>query len=346
VGGDVVYLEIADNISFTTTSTETLDAGEVTGDIVAMEQTTPLAAGTYYAKARLKRGAVFGPYSNIETKTISTSSYVGPGDVAGYGTAYAYWGLRAFSAAYATALSPIVTVCDNAGANPLIVNALANGNLDTAAITAWVAIDPGNRTLIKVSKLFDQSGNNRHLDHTYSDKPRLFLAGAGFGAPVLEVAPVIETTANAAALLQPFTVSQVMRTKAAFAANRDTFSNGNPIQIQIGSANTWLFYAGTVQNFTLNDTLWGACQFVFNGATSTANVSNLTNNPTGTPSAPVNAGSNNFDTSVPLGVGARTPNGGLDFDGYVFETIVVAGAVSAANQTTMINNQRAYGGNF
>ena len=72
VDGDVIYLEIADNISFTTTSTDTLDAGDVSGDIVAMEQATPLADGTYYARARLKRGASFGPYSNTETKTLTT----------------------------------------------------------------------------------------------------------------------------------------------------------------------------------------------------------------------------------------------------------------------------------
>lgn len=74
VSGDVIYLEIADNISFTTTSTDTLDAGDVTGDIVAMEQATPLADGTYYARARLKRGSSYGAYSNTETKTIDATA--------------------------------------------------------------------------------------------------------------------------------------------------------------------------------------------------------------------------------------------------------------------------------
>jgi hypothetical protein len=71
VVGDVIYLEITDNAAFTTTSTDALDAGQVTGDLVAMEQTTPLAAGTYYARARLKRGSVYGPYSNVVSKAIS-----------------------------------------------------------------------------------------------------------------------------------------------------------------------------------------------------------------------------------------------------------------------------------
>jgi len=74
VDGDVIYLEIADNISFTTTSTDTLDAGDIAGDPVAMEQTTPLADGTYYARARIKRGASFGAYSNVESKTLATAT--------------------------------------------------------------------------------------------------------------------------------------------------------------------------------------------------------------------------------------------------------------------------------
>jgi hypothetical protein len=75
VAGDVIYLEITDNVDFTTTSTDTLDAGEVTGDLITIEQTTPLANGTYYARARLKRGSTFGPYSNVVSKTLAASTF-------------------------------------------------------------------------------------------------------------------------------------------------------------------------------------------------------------------------------------------------------------------------------
>jgi hypothetical protein len=130
-------------------------------------------------------------------------------------------------------------------------------------------------------------------------------------------------------------------------SNGDSFSSGDNSQLQTVSANTWLYYAGTVQNFTLNDSLWGAAQFVFNGASSTSNVSNSTNNPSGTPSGAVNVGALDFDTGRTVGICGRTSVGqGLPFDGYIFETILVSGAVSSANQTTQINNQRAYGGGF
>ncbi len=72
--GDIIYLEIADNIAFTTTSTDTLDAGDIVGDPVEMEQGAPLTDGTYYARARLRRGASYGAYSNIETETIDATA--------------------------------------------------------------------------------------------------------------------------------------------------------------------------------------------------------------------------------------------------------------------------------
>lgn len=71
--GDIIYLEEADNISFVTTSTSTLDAGAVSGDIVPMESVL-LADGVYYARARLKRGSSYGAYSNVVTVTISTAA--------------------------------------------------------------------------------------------------------------------------------------------------------------------------------------------------------------------------------------------------------------------------------
>jgi hypothetical protein len=54
-------------------------------------------------------------------------SYTGPGDVVS--GAYAWYGLRGYSAAYATGSNPALDLVDQAGANPLTVNILSNGRL-------------------------------------------------------------------------------------------------------------------------------------------------------------------------------------------------------------------------
>lgn len=69
--GDIVYLEESDNISFNSTSTNEVDAGELFGGTIAVESVS-LADGTYYARSRIRRGANYGPYSNVVTVTIST----------------------------------------------------------------------------------------------------------------------------------------------------------------------------------------------------------------------------------------------------------------------------------
>lgn len=80
VAGDVIRLEISDDATFTTSITDTADAGDVVTDIVSL--TPPaLADGVYYARARMERGALLGPWSatlafiiDTTAPTISTSS--------------------------------------------------------------------------------------------------------------------------------------------------------------------------------------------------------------------------------------------------------------------------------
>lgn len=295
------------------------------------------------ANAQLSGGLQFpGPGT-----AHSAGGYVGPLDVTGYTGAAAYWGLRCSTSAYTGNVAEIwdaptgvttrtLLTCSSGGVLTETVNSLAT----TCA------------SLCIVGTLYDQVGGSfgdLNTSGSATSRPALARSGVGFGSvPVVQCngTAALTTTANSPAFTQPFTVSHVMKGNT-FGTNGDSFSSGNSIQVQTASANTWLFFAGTVQNFTLNDTLWGAGALVFNGASSTSNVSNSTNNSSATPSGSVNVGANNFDTGSTVGICGRTPVGnGLLFDGYVFETILVSGAVSGANQTTLINNQRAYGGGF
>ena len=119
--GDIVNLEITDNAAFSTSSTNTLDVGEVTGDIVAMEATT-LPNGTYWARARLKRGADYGSYSNVETKTLGP-----PVDT----TAPVITSPATFSVAENIALSTTLTATDAGGG----VTWSKTGGADAASFT-------------------------------------------------------------------------------------------------------------------------------------------------------------------------------------------------------------------
>src|SRR3954462_605040 len=81
--------------------------------------------------------------------------YTGPGDVVS--GAFAWFGLRGYTAAYSTGSNPAVDLVDQAGANPITINILSNGRLDVASINSWVTAN--SVSTIKVAKLYDQSGN-------------------------------------------------------------------------------------------------------------------------------------------------------------------------------------------
>lgn len=68
--GDVIDLLVADNINFTG-SLVTVDVGFVATNPVTLSSTT-LTDGTYYARARILRGAVYSGWSNVVVVTIAT----------------------------------------------------------------------------------------------------------------------------------------------------------------------------------------------------------------------------------------------------------------------------------
>ena len=103
------------------------------------------------------------------TTAASGSSYVGPGDISP--SAAAWFGLRAYNAAYATGLNPAADICDAAtGATCTTINILSNGNFDTATAQTFCTA----HTSCVVSKLYDQTGNGNNLTQaTNADRPTL-----------------------------------------------------------------------------------------------------------------------------------------------------------------------------
>jgi len=102
----------------------------------------------------------------LRTILLGKQPYQGPGDAIG-STGWQFWGspARAFSLAYARNRGPMLDLQDQAGANPITINALPSGFIDIATIVAWVAAH--TVTTINIATLYDQSGtgvnaNSRH----------------------------------------------------------------------------------------------------------------------------------------------------------------------------------------
>lgn len=107
---------------------------------------------------------------------IGGGSFTGAGDIVG--SAQTWWGLRGYNAAYATGSNPAVDIVDQAGVNDLTVNILSNGNLDVASVSSWVTAN--SVSTIRVKRLYDQSGNARHLTQaTTANMPVLTLNAIG-----------------------------------------------------------------------------------------------------------------------------------------------------------------------
>lgn len=152
------------------------------------------------------------------------AAYTGPGDVAS--GALGWWGLRAYNAAYATGSNPAIDLVDQAGANPITINILANGKLDVASISTWVTAH--TVTTIKVAKLYDQTNNGRPLlQATLANMPTLNLAALNS----LPTISFISTTSldsgggTVGNLNQPISMSNVMARPSNSASNRKIFDN-------------------------------------------------------------------------------------------------------------------------
>ena len=202
---------------------------------------------------------------------VAEAAYTGPGDIkAG---ALGWWGLRAYSAAQCTgSVAAIQVVKASDGSSPLDINILANGKLDVATISAL-------GYAVKVNKIYDQSGNGRHLQAmnaayvaTTTVAPDLNPTGIGGTLPCMTWSGSVQRLVNVAgfgAVAQPFTVSLIFnRTASAvfealFAPDGVTFGVfGN------NAANGALMYAGAQLIAVAADGVDHAGQFVFNGASS------------------------------------------------------------------------------
>jgi hypothetical protein len=257
--------------------------------------------------------------------------FVGPGDVVSGATGW--WGLRGYSAAYSTGSNPGVDLVDQAGANPITINILANGKLDVASISTWVAAH--TVTTIKVTKLYDQTGSGHHLTQaTLATMPVLTLSALGSLPGLTFNGNEMEN----AAFTMPNVLSMsfvAKRTGNFSGINAVLTAQGNPIFGFWNSANT---IAGNPSSATITvaatDSAFHAAQATDDGATFTVYVDGA-NSSAATTS--VTGGTGTF-------IGDRGVGGGLALTGVWMEAGAWPSVFSAGNASSMNSNQHTYWG--
>lgn len=289
------------------------------------------------ASAQLGGGLMFpGPGTS---HSAGGGAYVGPGDING---SAAYWyGLRGFSAAYASpGTNPAVDLVDQAGANAITINILTNGNLDVASIATWVTAH--SVTTIRVSQLYDQTGGGNHvLQATLANMPVLTLSAIGslpgmtFNGSTTYLATSSITVVGPA---QPHTISYVAKRTTVSGGFEAVFGASGSTQVGFDSgANGLYIFAGNGPPAPLSatDNAFHAVQNIMNSTTSTISSD-------GTTSGSLNAGTSDLLSRQPT-VGAANSSNSNMFTGVAMEAGVWAGNKSA-NTSTMNSNQHTYWG--
>lgn len=278
--------------------------------------------------------------TGVGPPSAAAGGYVGPGDQVP--SAVAWYGLRGYSAAYSTGSNPAVDLVDQAGANQITINIKANGDIDVAAISAWVAAN--SVTTIKVKKLYDQSGNAHHT--TMGTLAKMIPLGLN----VLGSHPALQPTAttsigtgsdgtNAITTVQTLTQSAVAKRTGAAALGQIFGAIGaSPGIFFSGNANNAKLFAGSQSaDVAATDSTWHAFQAVFAGSSSTLMVDGST-----TPA--LNPGAGGYSgTSVNAANGINADTS-FPFIGSWLEGGLWAGAISGPDQTSLDSRQHAYWG--
>ena len=245
--------------------------------------------------------------------------------------ATAFYGLRAYNAAYATGSNPAITIRRTSDSTTSNINILATGALDVATATTFCAA-----TTCFVVTIFDQAGTHNLTQATTSAQPALTLGCLG-ALPCLTFASASSQFLSGAfiTIAQPNTYSFVAeRTGAAVRGSVLGANNAVQAGFDALASNAFLF-ASSVQTSAATDNALHAIQAVFNNNSSTLNVD-------GVLSSTLPAGASSIAT--PLDIGAHGGGVGNFLNGLFAEAIVYSSGLSSGNQTTLCHNQRLYWG--
>jgi hypothetical protein len=275
---------------------------------------------------------------NPPMNTIIT--YAGPGDVTS--GAKTWWGLRAYSAAKGLAGVAAIKLCTAADAACTDIHVTANGGLSAADIaTAGCSLID----TCTIKTVYDQSGalacgpSGQACDYvqaTIGLRPT-FLRSCIGSLPCISSSAgnlFLTGTAFLSAMVQPYTMSEVVSRTASFTTQQGTiFLNGNGGDIEFASTtNTALIYAGGVGNATAANTTKHAFNVLFSGASSNFYIDGSANT--------VNAGTSNAGGGGGFWLLSA---GATSLTGLWFEAGAWTGNQSA-NFSAMNSNQHTYWG--
>jgi hypothetical protein len=273
---------------------------------------------------------------SADLKVITPASYTGPGEVTGWGTAYGYWGLRAYTAAKIGA--NCIDVCSN-------INGAAV-NLATVVIGSdgYANLTPIGFSPIYINRIYDQStgGQDMFIGNTEFDRPVLITNAVG-GKPAIDFSASgnwMMTTANATVLAAPLTVAAVTRGNTTISGQ--TLTDGSfSFQPLIKGNATISQYLGTFVDAHTNvaNNLFAALASICANAAGGIAVNGTIQPATG------NVGPNGIGTTNKLTIGG-TDGGGQLFTGHLYEIFIKAGAKNATECAALSVNQRAIGTGF
>ena len=272
-----------------------------------------------------------GGWSN---PTVAAVAFQGVGDIVG--GANAYFGMRAYNAAYATGSNPSVDLVDQSGANPITINILANGFIDITSINSWVTAH--SVTTIKVKRVYDQTGNGRHVNQaTVANMPTLTMSAIS-GIPALTFNSVAGTWMDGTTTIaasSPCTISGVFKRTGSFTI-ASFFAGDAAITAGIGfgaSANTSMANFGTVQTQAATDNVWHAIQGVGSATVGALNTD-------GTDTGNINTGTNNIPNSARIGASGA----GIFVDGLMTEAVMYSSGLNATQRGNLNTNQHGLSG--
>lgn len=288
--------------------------------------------------------AAFALTGQAATLTYVPSAYTGPGDIV---SGAATWAspARAYTAAFAATAGSIMDLQDQAGANPITINVLTTGFVDVTAISNWVSAN--SVSTIKVTKLYDQTGNANHWTQaTLANMPTLTLSAlnslpgitcASASAQRLDTPQTLTPTSSAG----PMTFSAVAKRTANFTTAQSIIGCQPAQAIGIGfstaASTIGLRFIGLAPTLgSVADSSFHAIQGVVSGASSVIAADGTSASGTATGSAP---GANQ---GFRLG---RDQGGNLPLDGQVMEIGVwMSTAFTTQNITDVNTNQHGTSG--
>jgi hypothetical protein len=310
------------------------------GSFVLSGESMEIMAG-YVVQAGVGAFALAGQSATL-TYNTGVAAYTGPGEITGWDTAYGYWGLRAYNASKIGA--NCIDVCSNQYDTPVGLVTMIIGADGYLSLSNKPAYDP-----IYIAKLYDQVGS-RDLSYIFGidNRPVLVLNKVG-GKPAMffNGGEGLHSAAVATAQPQPVTMAAV-----AVTGSQGQIVTDGSFGYQaagFGAAGTKVGQAFGVYAYQHNAPGLGVVASYISVALSTPSAngasSTMSVNATRT-TVDGGVGPNGIGSTNKFSIGCTDSNGGALTNGYIYEVIIKAGAVSPANQDLLTANQRGIGTGF